>query len=172
MGDQNKCGSSEQSLLRGLTNTSASSPSKQWTDAVLCGVLCCVLCRQVFKYMAEDGLPDESCLHYAATVSTSCFRCVLLHLLYFCTYCTSALTVPVVGDFHEIHPFLTAAMCVTGVPCVVAAFAPPGGHGQQHKHINSCVAWSIQGRFVHTKRFCSVSQPYNLLRGGVRGFEM
>lgn len=27
--------------------------------------------RQVFKYMAEDGLPDESCLHYAATVSTS-----------------------------------------------------------------------------------------------------
>lgn len=24
---------------------------------------------EVFKYMAEYGLPDESCLHYAATVS-------------------------------------------------------------------------------------------------------
>jgi hypothetical protein len=28
----------------------------------------------VFKYMAEEGLPDESCMHYQATVSSSIVR--------------------------------------------------------------------------------------------------
>lgn len=35
---------------------------------------------EVFKYMAEYGLPDESCWHYAATVRRCCTPCVPLAL--------------------------------------------------------------------------------------------
>jgi hypothetical protein len=49
-----------------------------------CCCLCCCCCRSgegcnggepldVFKYMAEEGLPDESCMHYQATVSLLSF---------------------------------------------------------------------------------------------------
>jgi hypothetical protein len=44
----------------------------------------------VFKYMAEEGLPDESCMHYQATVSR---KNQLLSSLCYCLlhYCSSKL---------------------------------------------------------------------------------